>query len=243
MKNKKNIEANIIDLSKTLKLSCFCNYKEYIRDGVSTEDILLSILSDELELKENTRCKTRIKNAGFPVLKSLDTYIFDEKRLPNLKKDVIMELAKCEYIKNKSNIIAIGNCGTGKSHIAIALGIEAIYKGYIVKFRRVSDVVNQMSEARSNNDLSKYLKTLNSCDVLILDELGYISFDIESASLLFQVFAARYEVKSIIVTSNLQFSKWIPLLGNDEDMASALVERLVDNSTVLNMNGTGYRIK
>jgi DNA replication protein DnaC len=140
-------------------------------------------------------------------------------------------------------VVAIGNCGTGKTHIGVALGIEAIHKGYTVRFKRASDLVNQLNEAVSDKNMSKYLKVLNTCDLLIVDELGYLTFDIQSANLLFQVFAARYEVKSTIVTTNLEFSKWIKFLGNDEDMTSALVERLIEKSTILNMNGKGYRFK
>jgi DNA replication protein DnaC len=127
--------------------------------------------------------------------------------------------------------------------LTIALAIEAICKGYTVKFKRASDLVNQMSEAQENKTLNKYLKSLNACEALIIDELGFLTYDIQSANLLFQVFASRYEIKSTIVTTNLEFSKWIKFLGNDEIMTSALVERLVDKSTVLNMNGKGYRIK
>jgi DNA replication protein DnaC len=243
MMNNKKVSDAIIEISKTLKLNRFREYKEYLKDNTSFEEMLHSLLLDELEIKENNKYKARIRNAAFPYIKTLDTYKFDEIRLPNLKQDTILKLSNCDFIKDKSNIIAVGNSGTGKTHIAIALGIEAIQKGYTVKFRRASDIVNQMSEAQNDKILSKFLKTLNTCDCLIVDELGFLSFDVQSANLLFQVFAYRYELKSTIVTSNLEFSKWIKILGNDETMASALVERLLFRSTVLNMNGKGYRIK
>lgn len=241
--SKNEICENIINISRNLNLKCFVDYKKYIKDELSTEEIIYSILDDELGIKEGNRYKARIRNAAFPVSKSIDTFKFDETRLPNLKKDTVMELAKCDFIKDKTNIIALGNCGIGKTHIAIALGIEAIHKGYTVKFRRASDLVNQMSESHNDKTLTKYLKTINTCDLLILDEVGYLTYDLQSANLLFQVFAARYEVKSIIVTTNLEFSKWIKFLGGDENMSSALIERLVEGSTILNMNGKSYRIK
>lgn len=241
--SKIDLEKRILKMATSLNLKCFGEYRKYIQQGLSTEEILNEILSEELGIKESNRYKLRMRNAGFPVIKRLDTYEFDESRLPNLKKDVVMDLAKCDFIKNKTNVIAVGNCGTGKSHLIIALAIEAICKGYTVKFKRASDLVNQMSEAQENKTLSKYLKSLNACDALLIDEIGYLTYDIQSANLLFQVFAARYEVKSTIVTTNLEFSKWVKFLGNDENMTSALVERLLDKSTVLNMNGKGYRIK
>ena len=114
--------------------------------------------------------------------------------------------------------------------------------GYTVKFKRASDIVNQMTEATSEKNLSKYIKYINSCDILFIDELGFLNFDVTGANLLFQIFAARYEVKSTIVTSNLEFSKWLTFLGENEHMASALIGRLVDQSAVLNMNGENYRL-
>lgn len=240
---KKDLEKNIAEMANYLNLKCFGSYLKYLKEGLSTEEIINEILLEEVAIKESNKYKLRMRNATFPLVKTLDTYEFDESRLPNLKKDVVMELAKCNFVKEKTNIIAIGNCSTGKTHITVSLCIEAINKGYTVKFKRASDLVNQMSEAQENKTLSKYLKSLNSFDILLIDELGFISFDIKGANLLFQVFAARCEVKSTIVTSNLEFSKWIKFLGNDETMTSALVERLLYNSTVLNMNGKGYRVK
>lgn len=139
--------------------------------------------------------------------------------------------------------MAIGNSGTGKSHLVTALGIEAISKGYTVKFRRASDLVTQMTEAVSEKRLSQFIKNVNACDVLIVDELGYLSFDAAGANLLFQIFAARYETKSTIVTSNLEFSKWVTFLGKDEHMTAALIGRLIHLSIILNMNCEDYRLQ
>jgi DNA replication protein DnaC len=154
-----------------------------------------------------------------------------------------MELATCNFIDNKQNVVAIGNCGTGKSHLMIALGIEAIARGYTVKFRRASDLVTQMTEAVNEKHLSQFIKNVNACDVLIIDELGYLTFDSAGANLLFQIFAARYETKSTLVTSNLEFSKWVTFLGKDEHMTAALIGRLIHLSTILNMNGEDYRLQ
>jgi len=131
----------------------------------------------------------------------------------------------------------------GKTHLAIALGLEAIRRGFTVRFKRASDLVNQMSEAQNERQLSRYIKTLNTCHLLICDELGYLNFDLQGASLLFQVFAARYEVSSTMVTTNLEFSKWPAFLGNDLAMSTALVDRLIHRAVILNMNGKSYRLK
>lgn len=237
-----SIHDRITSLAKALKLSVFSDYKSFIKEGGSTQEILYDLLFAENAIKEQNKYKYRIKNAAFPIIKTLDTFVFDDGRLPNLKKDTVMELATCDFIKKKRNIVAVGNPGTGKSHLVIALGIEAIAKGYTVKFRRASDLVAQMTEAVNEKYLSKFIKNVNACDALIIDELGYLSFDASGASLLFQIFAARYETKSTLVTSNLEFSKWVTFLGQDEHMTAALIGRLIHQSVILNMNGEDYRL-
>jgi len=241
---KSDITGNqIVALAKALKLPAFSDYQAYVKDSSSTEEVLYNLLAAEHAIKEQNRYRYRMKNANFPVIKTLDTFVFDQKSLPELKKKTVMELATCSYIEKKQNIIALGNSGTGKSHMAVALGMEAITKGYTVKFYRVSELVAQMTEAISEKYLSKLIKKVNACNVLILDELGYLSFDTAGANLLFQIFAARYETKSTIVTSNLEFSKWVTFLGNDEHMTAALIGRLIHHSIILNMNGDDYRLQ
>lgn len=241
--NPISLSEDIVSISKNLKLHAFARYKEYVKNDLSTEEVLHQLLKAEQNIKNENKYKYRIKNAGFPVIKTLDTFEFDSKRLPDLNKDVVMELATCRFVENKRNIVAIGNSGTGKSHLLTAICIEAITRGYTVKFKRASDLVTQMTEAASERRLSQYIKNVNTCDILLIDELGFLSFDAAGASLLFQIFAARYETKSTLVTSNLEFSKWMTFLGKDEQLASALIGRLIDRSTVLNMNGENYRLQ
>lgn len=235
------MSENIVTMSKRLKLYAFEKYKDYTSGNISNEEALFNLLTAEEYIKNENRYKYRIKNAGFPVIKTLDTFEFDQKRLPDLNRDVVMELATCKFVEHKQNIVAVGNSGTGKSHLLTAICIEAITKGYTVKFRRASELVTQMTEAANEKSLTQYIKNVNACDILYIDELGFLSFDAAGASLLFQIFAARYETKSTLVTSNLEFSKWITFLGKDEQMTSALIGRLVYQSTVLNMNGENYR--
>lgn len=233
----------IVSIGKELKLQAFAQYDEYVKNDMSADEVLYDLLRAQKIIRDENRYKYRIKNAGFPVIKTLDTFKYDLKRLPHLNKDTITELATCKFIEKKRNVVAIGSSGTGKTHLMTALCVEAITKGYTVKFKRASDMVNQMTEAADEKSLSKYIKNVNACDLLFIDELGFLSFDTAGASLLFQIFAARYEVKSTVVTSNLEFSKWLTFLGKDEHMASALIGRLVDQSTVLNMNGDNYRLQ
>lgn len=232
----------IVSISKELKLQAFAQYTDYVKKDMSTEEILHELLKAQKIINDDGKYKYRIKKAAFPVIKTLDTFKFDSKRLPYLSKDEVMELATCKFVEDKRNIVALGPSGTGKTHLLTALCIEAITKGYTVKFRRASDVVNQMTEAADEKSLSKYIKSINACDILFIDELGFLAFDPAGASMLFQIFAARYEVKSTVVTSNLDFSQWVAILGNDKHMTSALIGRLIDQSAVLNMNGENYRL-
>jgi len=214
--DKEKIKA----LAQKLKLPVLADYQEYVDSGESLEEGLIVLLQHQLEEKQRKSIERRIKKAKFPLLKTLDTFQFDG-RLPYLKEKQVRELVNCEYIKEKRNIIAIGNSGTGnsgtgKTHLITALGLKAIEKGYNVFFKRASELVTEMSEAKEEKQLGKYLKRINKCQALIIDELGYLSYDIQGASLLFQVFAERYETKSTLITTNLQVIQlWLQLLLTD----------------------------
>jgi len=238
-----DLRIGIVNLAKDLKLKAFSEFREYINEDDTIEEVLYRLLQHEKIIREDNSYKYRLKKAGFPVLKTLDTFEFNETNLPHLNKDTVTNLANCNFVKEKTNVVAIGNCGTGKSHLMTGICIEAIQKGYTVKFKRVGDLVTQMIEASSQKRLAQYIKTTNSCDVLYLDELGYLAHDVTGASFLFQVLASRYETKSTIITSNLEFSKWSTFLGNDDQISDALIGRLVQNSAVLNMNGENYRLR
>lgn len=235
-------QTEIARLAQKLNWRTAVNYKKNISLEATFEDNLLTLLRLAADEQERELLKRRLKLASFPIQKTLDTFDFTNARLPNLNKDQVMELATCEFIKERTNVVAIGNCGTGKSHIATALGMEAIRRGFSVKFRRANDLIIQLSEAKSDKHLDGMLKSLLKCQLLVLDELGYLTLDQKSSNLLFQVLAQRYEVRSTIVTSNLEFSKWPDFIG-DPLLANALVDRLVHRSTVLNMNGEGYRLR
>jgi DNA replication protein DnaC len=240
--SSKKTKEEIIKFAKILNLATFANYSNIINSSEPFDISLLKLLNAEHTQKENRTITRRVKNAGFPLIKTIDTFEFDKKRMPHFNKDQFLSLTSCEFIEKKQNCIMIGNSGMGKSHASVALAIEAIKKGYTVKFKRASDIVNQMEEAQKSGTTTKYIKTLNNCQLLLIDELGYLNYDLPGASRLFQIFASRYETKSTIVTSNLEFSKWINFLG-DQTIATALIDRLVHFSTILNMNGESYRLK
>ena len=235
-------QNEIARLAYKLKWTTAVQYRKYVSTSASFEDNLLSLLRSADDERERSLVKQRLKAAAFPVQKTMDTFRFDPKALPFLREEEIVELATCSFIKERTNVVAIGNCGTGKTHLMTAIGLEAVRKGYSVKFRRVNDLLTQLSEARSDRHLNAMLNSLLKCQLLILDELGYVTLSQEDSKLLFQVLAGRYEIRSTIITSNHEFSKWAEIIG-DPIMAEALVGRLVQRSSVLNMNGEGYRLK
>ena len=184
--------------------------------------------------------KRRIKQARFPATKSLDSFEF--KALPSLNKMLVMELARCEYINHNENIIAVGNSGTGKTHIALGLGLAACQKGLAVGFITASALVHELMEAADEKQLLRFQKKLAKYKLLIIDELGYVPLSPSGAELLFEVFSQRYERGSTIVTSNLPFDEWTSTFGS-ERLTGALLDRLTHHVHILEMNGESYRLK
>jgi DNA replication protein DnaC len=182
----------------------------------------------------------RIKAAKFPVTKSLDS--FDFLALPSLNKNLVVELARCEYIDRQENVLALGNSGTGKTHVALALGLAACQRGYRVRFTTAAALVNELLEARDQKQLLRFQKLLAKQDLLIVDELGYVPLSKTGAELLFEVFSQRYERGSTLLTSNLPFNEWTEILGS-ERMTGALLDRLTHHVHILEMNGDSYRLK
>ena len=154
----------------------------------------------------------------------------------------LLELARSEYILRRENIIALGNSGTGKTHVALALGLAACQKGFTVTFTTAAALVNQLLEARDERRLLKLQRDLSAVKLLIVDELGYVPLSPTGAELLFETFSQRYERGSTIVTSNLPFEDWTQVLGS-ERLTGALLDRLTHHVSILTMNGDSYRLK
>lgn len=184
--------------------------------------------------------EARIKRAGFPLHKDFDT--FDFSALPGLSKHKLLELARGEWLGEKSNVCLIGSPGTGKTHLAIALGLAACRVGKRARFFTAACRVTQLEEAQKQHQLERLLGQLDKLDLLIIDELGYLSFSRAGAELLFQVFADRYERASLLVTSNLPFSDWGQVFHGDR-MTAALLDRLTHRCEILDMSGESYRFR
>jgi len=196
----------------------------------------------ELELIERERrmIERRIKAARFPAVKSLES--FDFKAMPSLNKPLVMELARCEYIDRFENVIALGPSGTGKTHIALGLGLTACQKGLKVRFITAAALVHELMEANDERRLLRLQKQLASLHLLIIDELGFVPLSKTGAELLFEVISQCYERGSLMITSNLPFDEWTQTFGS-ERLTGALLDRLTHHIHILEMNGESFRLK
>ena len=178
----------------------------------------------ELELLDRDRRATerRIRQARFPVVKSLDS--FDFLAIPSLNKTLMLELARCEFLARKENLLLLGNSGTGKSHIALALGLAACQNGHRVRFITAAALVSELIEARDEKYLLRFQKQLAAHELLIVDELGFVPLSKTGAELLFEIFSQRYERASTLVTSNLPFDEWTEIFGSQR-LTGALLDR------------------
>jgi DNA replication protein DnaC len=204
------------------------------------EQFLLQLTEIELAARAANALATRIKNAGFPVLKDFDTYDFTA--LPNLSKPKVLELARGAWIREKFNASLVGSTGTGKTHLAIALGQAACRQGYRVAFYTAAKLVSHLEKAQKQYTLDRFLTQLDKTDLLICDELGYVSFSRNGVELLFRVFTDRYERSSLLITSNLAFGDWNQVFQG-ERMTGALLDRLTHRCHIFEMNGESYRFR
>lgn len=213
--------------------------EESLKRGDSYETFLYRLSEMEVLGRLTRQVQVRLKKAQFPSLKTLEN--FDFEALPSLDKKRVMDLLKGGYLENAENILALGNAGTGKTHIAVALGIEACQQGHPVLFRTAAHLVHEMTEAYDAKKLLLLQQKLKSYKLLIIDELGYIPFSKTGAELLFEVFSSRYEKGSLIVTSNLPFEDWTQIFGCSR-LTGALLDRLTHHVHILEMNGTSHRL-
>lgn len=204
------------------------------------ENYLLRLTEAEVTTRSANALAARIRAAGFPVVKDLDT--FDFTALPSVPKQKVLELSRGAWVEQHTNCCLIGNAGTGKTHLATALALAVCRLGRRVRFVTAANLVTQLEEAQQQHRLERVLTQLDRVDLLVIDELGYLSFSRGGAELLFQVFADRYERRSVLVTSNLAFSEWGSVFQGDR-MTAALLDRLMHRCEIFEMNGESYRFR
>jgi len=201
---------------------------------------LLRLCELELIERERRMIERRIKAAKFPATKSLDS--FDFKVIASLNKALTMELARCEFVDRRENVIALGPSGTGKTHVALGLGLAACQRGLKVRFTTAAALVHELIEAVDERRLQRLQKLLVSQDLLIIDELGFVPLSKSGAELLFEVISQRYERGSLIITSNLPFDEWTEVFGS-ERLTGAILDRLTHHVHILEMNGESFRLR
>ena len=205
------------------------------------EDYLQEALAAEQTSRAESAIKQRLHDARFPEMKTLDS--FDFREAEGIDARLVADLGRCDWVKDAKNVLFVGPIGTGKTHLAIALGIEAARKRHHVAFWRAADLVRTLVEARDQRELSRLQRRLLRVEVLILDELGFVPFDRTAGELLFNVIADRYERKSVMLTSNLSFSEWPKVFAGDEKLTTALLDRLADGATVITPKGKSFRMR
>lgn len=213
--------------------------REALENDHSMIRFLSACLTEELESRKQSRLHAYTRQARFPVYKTFEE--FDFTALPSLQKQRVLSLANGQFIQNKENVVCMGGSGTGKTHVAIAIGTSAIAAGYRVRFIPVMQLVQELLQAEAEYRLPKYLRAWDKYDLVCLDELGYVSLS-QGGPLLFQFCADRYEKGSLLITTNLEFARWVDVF-HDATMTTALLDRLTHHSHILLFEGESYRFR
>ena len=238
------LELLLANHLKTLRLPTFLREHDKLAricaaEGVDHVHYLARLTELELIDRERRMVERRIKSAKFPAVKSLDS--FDFKAIPSLNKMMVLELARCHWIDRRENVIALGPSGTGKTHVALGLGLAACQKGMPVAFVTAAALVNELMEARDEKRRLRLQRQLAKVGLLIIDELGFVPLSKTGAELLFELISQRYERGSTLITSNLPFEEWTETFGT-ERLTGALLDRLTHHVNILEMNGESYRL-
>lgn len=215
------MNEQILSCCKELRLSTTFEENALTMSGSTPQEYLLEVLRAEIDYRNNKRKKLHLKQAGFDNLKTFEGY---------------------DFMSRNENLILYGRNGAGKSHMAAAIGVEACMQGKKVKFYKTASLVNELTDAKSDGSLTKLLKRLSKLDLLICDEWGYLPFDAEGSQLLFQVIADCYEKRSLILTTNIEFSKWNGIFYDDQ-LTAALIDRLVHHSHLIVFDRESWRFE
>jgi DNA replication protein DnaC len=210
-------------------------------EGWSALDVIEHVLSTEIASRDESSVRLRIREARFPDLLTIDTFDFDAA--PGIDKAQLLALARGTFIDEKQNVVFVGPVGTGKTHLATALGVGAAQQRRRVTWFRAADLVRTLIEAKGNRSVGALERRLARSKLLVLDELGFVPFDREGGELLFNLLSSRHRVSSTVITSNLAFSEWPKVFGGDEKLTAALLDRLAENAVVIATKGASFRAR
>lgn len=231
--------TELADLCRQLRLAHVMDYVS-LQQNEEIRNIVEQILSAELDGRRRAKLGKLVQQAGFPHIKTFEGYVYDHITFPNGSSPE--KIQGLEWLERKENLLLMGAVGTGKTHMATALGVEACRRDKAAQFYRASDLVAVLQEKFVAGTLSRFRDKLRKVDLLILDEVGYVPFSQTGSELLFNVIADCYEQQSVIVTSNLEFGQWTSIFG-DTKLTSALVDRLVHHAHILSFTGESFRFK
>ena len=234
------LQQEITDCCKVLKLGSLIAQTCQKIQAESHQEFLHKILLEEIKRRKAEKKMRCLNSAGFYSIKTFDGYSFDEVKLPAALTPEL--LSQGEFIDRKENLVMYGNVGAGKTYLATAIGVAACNDGKEVKFFRTAALVNLLAEQKAKGNLTKFLKSINKADLLILDEWGYVPLERDGARLLFQVISDCYEKRSVILTTNLEFSKWVTIFY-DEQMTAAIIDRIVHHGHMIIFDGLSKRLK
>ncbi len=243
---KQSAQAAIIaSYLKRLKMPTIArSYPQLAREareaGRSPEEFLLALLEQEMAQREVSRQKLRLSQARFPVMKTLDTFQFGA--VPSLDRNQVLELSRGGYIAEKESVLMVGGSGTGKTHLATALGVSACQQGRRVRFVGATELANRLLEAHAEHRVMQVLSGFTKLDLVIVDELGFVPFTGTGAELLFEFFSEAYERRSVVVTTNLPFADWTTVFGN-ERLTAALLDRLTHHCQILEFRSESFRLR
>jgi DNA replication protein DnaC len=244
-KTVRDLTAELAFLTRALKAPTLRNSVARLAERARAEswtheEFLAACLQREVAARESHGGEGRIRAARFPARKSLEEFDFDYAR--GLKRDTLAHLGTLDFITAKENVVFLGPPGTGKTHLAIGLGMRACQAGHRVLFATAAGWVARLADAHAAGRLQAELTRLGRYPLLVVDEVGYIPFEAEAANLFFQLVSARYERASLIVTSNKPFGRWGEVFGDDV-VAAAMIDRLVHHASVVSLKGDSYRLK